>query len=84
MVTQTNHLLTARINELLTGIEQEEMIKSFQLLVDREEVLARSQVTIHWYSFVAVGIAMLFATLFWWISTEVNVTADNWRHLTSG
>ncbi len=64
VVTQTNHLLTARINELLTGIEQEEMMKSFQLLVDREEVLARSQVTIHWYSFVAVGIAMLFATLF--------------------
>ncbi len=64
VVTQTNHLLTARINELLTGIEQEEMIKSFQRLVDREEVLARSQVTIHWYSFVAVGIAMLFATLF--------------------
>ncbi len=64
VVTQTNHLLTVRINELLTGIEQEEMMKSFQLLVDREEVLARSQVTIHWYSFVAVGIAMLFATLF--------------------
>ena len=64
IVTRTNHLLTARINELLTGIEQEEMMKSFQRLVDREEVLARSQVTIHWYSFVAVGIAMLFATLF--------------------
>ncbi|MGI6573338.1 MAG: hybrid sensor histidine kinase/response regulator [Fermentimonas sp.] len=64
VVTQTNHLLTVRINELLTGIEQEEMMKSFQLLIDREEVLARSQVTIHWYSFAAVGIAMLFATLF--------------------
>ncbi len=64
VVTQTNHLLTTRINELLQGIEQEEMMKSFQLLVDREDALAQSLDTIHRSSLVAIGIAFLFAILF--------------------
>ena len=64
MVTQTNHLLTTRINELLQGIEQEEMMKSYQLLVDREDALTHSLNTIHQSSLVAVGIALLFAILF--------------------
>lgn len=64
VVTQTNHLLTTRINELLQGIEQEEMMKSYQLLVDREDALTHSLNTIHQSSLVAVGIALLFAILF--------------------
>ncbi len=64
IVTNINHMITARINDLLKEIEQEEMMKSFQLLADREEALASSQDTMHLSTLLAIAIAILFGLLF--------------------
>ncbi len=63
-MSNTNSLLTARIDELLKGIEAEEMRKSIQLIKDKEETLARSQRTVYRVSWAAVMIALISGLLF--------------------
>ncbi len=60
----TNRLLTLRIDELLKEIEQEEMDKSMQLIIDREKALSRSQNTIYVISVLAILVSLVFAVLF--------------------
>ena len=64
LISHTNRMLTARIDELLKEIEQEEIAKSVQLLVDKEEALTRSEDTMHIVSIVALVIALVFGLLF--------------------
>ena len=64
MISHTNRMLTMRIDDLLKGIEQEEMAKSVQLLIDKEEALSRSENTMHVASLAAVLIAVVFGVLF--------------------
>ena len=64
LISSTNRMLTARIDDLLKEIEQEEMAKSVQLLVEKEKALTRSQNTMHLASVAAIAIAILFGVLF--------------------
>jgi Signal transduction histidine kinase len=64
VMSYTNRMLTARIDDLLKGIEQEEMRKSLQLLMDKEQALSDSQSTMHLVSLLAVLIAVVFGILF--------------------
>ncbi len=64
LISSTNRMLTARIDDLLKGVEQEEMAKSVQLLVEKEKALTRSQDTMHLASIAAIAIAILFGVLF--------------------
>lgn len=60
----TNRMLTVRIDELLKSIEQAEMRKSIQLLIDKEKALSGSQRTMFVVSCLAVLIALIFGILF--------------------
>ncbi|MEN6322663.1 MAG: hybrid sensor histidine kinase/response regulator [Proteiniphilum sp.] len=60
----TNRMLTARIDDLLKGIEQVEMRKSLQLVIDKEKALAGSQQTMFVVSCLAILIALVFGVLF--------------------
>lgn len=61
---EANRMLTSRIDELLKGIEQEELEKSLQLIREKEETLANSQHTMFIAFCVALVIAFIFALLF--------------------
>lgn len=63
-MSQTNRMLTARIDDMLKNIEQEEIRKSFQLIIDREHTLTRSQNTMLLVSLISIIIAIFFAVLF--------------------
>ena len=63
-MSHTNRMLTARIDELLKGIEQEELRKSLQLIIDKEHALSGSQNSMLLVSTIALLIASLFALLF--------------------
>ncbi len=60
----TNRMLTGRIDDLLKEIEQEEMAKSVQLLIDKEEALTRSEGTMRMASLIALLIVLVFGALF--------------------
>lgn len=60
----SNQMLTSRINELLQGIEHEELVKSLQLFREKERVIADSQHAMFIASCVALFIALVFAILF--------------------
>ena len=64
ILSNTNRMLTARIDELLKDIEQEEIKKSIQLLEEKERTLSRSQKIIYIVSVIAIIISLLFAILF--------------------
>lgn len=64
LMNETNRMLTSRIDELLKGIEHEELEKSLQLLREKEETLASSQHTMFIAFCVALLIAFIFAVLF--------------------
>lgn len=61
---EANRILTSRIDELLKGIENEELEKSIWLLKEKEQTLASSQYTMFIAFCVAVFIAFIFALLF--------------------
>lgn len=63
-MNNTNTLLATRINELLKGIELEELNKSIQLIQDKELVLSKSQKTVFRVSWVAIAIALIFGLMF--------------------
>ncbi len=63
-MSHANRMLTARIDELLKGIEQEELRKSLQLIIDKEQALSGSQKTMLLVSTIALLIASFFALLF--------------------
>jgi signal transduction histidine kinase/FixJ family two-component response regulator len=63
-MSHTNRMLTARIDDLLKGIEQEELRKSLQLLTDKERALSGSQRTMLLVSSLALLIAIIFGILF--------------------
>jgi len=48
-MSHANRMLTARIDELLKGIEQEELRKSLQLIIDKEQALSGSQKPCCWF-----------------------------------
>lgn len=60
----TNRMLTVRIDDLLKSIEQAEMRKSLQLIIDKEKALSDSQRTMFVVSCLAVLIALIFGILF--------------------
>ena len=64
ILSNTNRMLTDRIDELLKDIEQEEIRKSIQLLEEKEYAISRSQKIIYFVSVIALIIALLFAILF--------------------
>lgn len=64
LMSQTNRMLTSRIDELLKGIEQEELEKSLQLLIEKERTISGSQRTMFMAFCVALIIAFVFAILF--------------------
>lgn len=63
ILSNTNRMLTARINDLLKDIEQEEIRKSIQLFEEKEYTLSRSQKIMLVVSVIAILIALLFAVL---------------------
>jgi len=63
-MSHTNRMLTARIDDLLKGIEQEELRKSLQLISDKDRALSSSQRTMLLVSSLAVLIALIFGILF--------------------
>lgn len=63
-MNSTNRMLTGRIDDLLKGIEQTEMRKSLQLVIDKEKALAGSQQTMFVVSCLAILIALVFGILF--------------------
>ncbi|HBG57025.1 MAG TPA: hypothetical protein DDX07_03320 [Porphyromonadaceae bacterium] len=63
-MSYTNRMLTARIDDLLKGIEQEEMRKSFQLILSKEQAITGSQRTMFLVSCLAILIALVFGILF--------------------
>ena len=62
-MNETNRMLTSRIDELLKGIEQEELERSIQLIKEKEETLANSQHTMFIAFCVALLVAFIFALL---------------------
>ncbi|NLY24593.1 MAG: hypothetical protein GX042_06225, partial [Bacteroidales bacterium] len=56
-MSHTNRMLTARIDDLLKGIEQEELRKSLQLISDKKRALSGSQRTMLLVSSLALLIA---------------------------
>ncbi|WP_298649874.1 ATP-binding protein [uncultured Proteiniphilum sp.] len=64
VMSQTNRMLTSRIDELLKGIEYEELEKSVRLLKEKERTLAASQHTMFIAFCMALLIAFVFAVLF--------------------
>src|SRR5690554_416088 len=64
IMSNTNRMLTLRIDELLKEIEQEEISKSIELLEDKEKAISTSQKTLRAVSVIAIVIVLLFAILF--------------------
>lgn len=64
VMNHNNRMLTARIDELLKNIEQEEIRKSLLLISERESTLSESQNTMLIVSLLSIIIAILFALLF--------------------
>lgn len=64
MMSEANQMLTSRIDELLKGIENEELEKSIWLLKEKEQTLSNSQYTMFVAFCMAVCIAFFFALLF--------------------
>lgn len=63
-MNNTNTMLSSRINELLKGIELEELNKSIQLIREKEAVLSDSQKIVMGVSVAAVAIALIFGLFF--------------------
>lgn len=63
-MTHTNHLLTARIDDLLKSIEKEEIDKSIRLIEEREATLNHSSKIVLGVSLLAFLIALVFGVLF--------------------
>ena len=63
-MNETNRMLTSRIDELLKGIEYEELQKSIRLIKEKEETLANSQHAMFIAFCVALLVAFIFALLF--------------------
>jgi len=63
-MNETNRMLTSRIDELLKGIEHEELEKSIRLIKEKEETLANSQHTMFIAFCAALLVAFVFALLF--------------------
>lgn len=63
-LSHTNRMLTARIDDLLKGIEQEELRKSLLLITDKEHALSTSQRTMLLVSSLAMLIALIFSVFF--------------------
>ncbi|MDD3788636.1 MAG: hybrid sensor histidine kinase/response regulator [Petrimonas sp.] len=59
-----NTALTSRIDDLLKGIENEEMEKSIQLISDKNKALNSSQRIVYIVSWLALLIAVIFGLLF--------------------
>ncbi|MDD4778587.1 MAG: ATP-binding protein [Fermentimonas sp.] len=64
LMSQSNRMLSARIDELLKNIEQEELRKSLLLISEREHTLTQSQNTMLIVSLFSIVIAIFFAILF--------------------
>lgn len=64
LMSNTNTMLTARIDELLKEIETEELKKSIQLLKEKENTLSNSQKTVYGVSWAAFAIALIFGLMF--------------------
>ena len=64
VLSNTNRMLTDRINELLKDIEQEEFKKSIKLIEEKEHAILRSQKIILIVATIAIIIALIFAVLF--------------------
>ena len=62
-MNSTNRMLTVRIDDLLKSIEQAEMRKSLQLIIDKEKALSGSQLTMFVVSCLAILIALVFGVL---------------------
>ncbi len=60
----TNQILTARVDELLKHIEQEELEKSLSLVEAKETTLSKSYNTVYTVSIIAILIAVVFGLLF--------------------
>lgn len=63
-MNNTNHLLTARIDDLLKTIEQEEIDKSIKLIEEKDATLNRSSRIGFAVSLLAILIALIFGLLF--------------------
>ncbi|ULB34017.1 MULTISPECIES: ATP-binding response regulator [Proteiniphilum] len=63
-LNHTNRMLTNRIDEMLKGIEQEEIKKSLQLIIDKERALSSSQRTMFFALCLAILIVIIFGILF--------------------
>lgn len=64
VMSHTNRMLTARIDELLKSVEQEELAKTLYLVMAREKALSGSQQTLFIVSTLAILIALIFVSLF--------------------
>lgn len=64
VMSQHNRMLTARIDDLLKSVEQEEMKKSLALVSAREKAIRGSQQTLFIVSTLAMLIALVFVFLF--------------------
>ncbi len=64
VLTHTNRMLTARIDGLLKSVEEEELTKSIQLVMDRQRSISSAQQTLLVVSTLALLIAFLFGFLF--------------------
>lgn len=60
----TNAQLTQQIDELLTGIEQEELAKSLQLVRDRDNAISDSQQVVYLVILLASLIVLIFGILY--------------------
>lgn len=63
-MSNTNHLLTARIDDLLKSIEKEEIDKSIKLIEEKDATLNRSSRIVFGVSLLAILIALIFGLLF--------------------
>lgn len=63
-MNNTNLMLTSRIDELLTAIEQEEINKSMRLLEEKNMALKKSQKTLFTVSWLAAAVSIIFGFLY--------------------
>lgn len=63
-MSNTNQILTSRVDELLKHIEKEELEKAISLVEAKEDTISRSYNTVSWLSLLAVLIALVFGFLF--------------------
>lgn len=64
ILSNTNRMLTNRIDELLKDIEQEEIRKSIQVLEEKEHAIFRSQKIMLIVFAITIFIVLIFAVLF--------------------